>query len=349
MKFIGKNIKIILGIITGVIVIAAICMILFKKSPVEMIPEILAPRNVLMVGKEQCTIGEALILINANEQLYEKLYTEKIWDFDFGEVTSREALLESTLLLLKQVKGTSAMAIEMEVELNGEEISKVETMANEYYLALQTDLPDRFSISKEDVINIYTSYYRAYKIIDILKKPDIEISDDDARVMEIQQIVISKTHTNDEGIEKKLSEEEIKAKKALANDVISKLEEDNFIILAEKYSDVREYERQIARNEFPYFSEVFKLENDEISGLIETDDAFYIIKCINSYDKQATKFNKEIMLEAAAMQGVRNQYETFILEKKMQFNESLWQDIQKTELNIVETKGFFEIFDSYFE
>jgi hypothetical protein len=349
MKSIRKKFKMVLVIIASLTMIVFICMILFKKSPVEMIPEILSPRNVLMVGKEQCTIGEALILINANEQLYEKIYTEKIWDFNFGEVTSREALLESTLLLLKQVKGTSAMAIKMELELNGEEISKIEAMANEYYLSFQTDLTDKLSITKEDVINIYTSYYRAYKIIETLKNPDIEISDDDARVMEIQQIVISKKITNDEGIETKLSEEDIKVKKAFANDVISKFEEDNFIILAEKYSDVREYERQIARNEFPDFSEVFKLENNEISGLIETDDAFYIIKCINSYDRQATKINKEIMLEEAAMQDVRRQYEIFILEERMQFNESLWQDIQKAELNIVETKGFFEIFEDYFE
>ena len=48
----------------------------------------------------------------------------------------------------------------------------------------------------------------------------------------------------------------------------------------------------------------FALEADEISDIIEKDGRFYIQKCVNAYDQQATALRKERLAQKKENRGI---------------------------------------------
>ena len=41
----------------------------------------------------------------------------------------------------------------------------------------------------------------------------------------------------------------------------------------------------------------FALENEQVSEIVETEDGFYLLKCVNNFDREATEVNKVTMVE----------------------------------------------------
>lgn len=70
---------------------------------------------------------------------------------------------------------------------------------------------------------------------------------------------------------------------------------DDFASVASAYNQSREFERTIARGTYPDAMEeiVFNLDDGACSDVIVADDGYYIIRCLNKFEKDLTEENKE--------------------------------------------------------
>ena len=90
------------------------------------------------------------------------------------------------------------------------------------------------------------------------------------------------------------------------------------------------------------------METNELSGIVEGEDGYYIIKCINTFDKEETDANKLKIMEERREEAFYEEYENFVSTLARDLNEKLWKDIEFIHDDQVTTSNFFTIYDKYF-
>ena len=127
---------------------------------------------------------------------------------------------------------------------------------------------------------------------------NLEVSDAEAKVIEIQQIRLD---TREE-----------------AEEVLTLAQEEgaDFASLGARYST----DSQLARSmewseEMDALGEAaFALEQDAVSGIVEQDGGYYILKCVNAYDQEATAVRKERLAQEKKSEAFSGIYEPYAAE-----------------------------------
>lgn len=82
------------------------------------------------------------------------------------------------------------------IALSEDEKSKVDSAADEYYKSLTEDEIDYMGVGKADIKNAYKNYAVAQKLYTSLTQGvNTEVSDDDARVVHLEQIYVTNSDT----------------------------------------------------------------------------------------------------------------------------------------------------------
>ena len=96
-----------------------------------------------------------------------------------------------------------------------------------------------------------------------------------------------------------------------------------------------------------YEDVVFALESGQISSVIEDGGAWYIVKCINDYDEEATLERKQKLALQRKNQAFREIYDVFAAEHPVEIRGSIWDDISLTDGAASTTTGFFEMYQDF--
>ena len=159
-----------------------------------------------------------------------------------------------TLNELTKVYCMNMIAQQQGITLTDKEKKQISVVAEEYYQSLSSDEISYFAVSEEELMEIYQRYAITKKIFEALTQEiDAEVSDDDARVIRIQQIFVS-----DDAIAKKIKSE-------LKGDT-------EFMSLAGTYNELETSELDVSRGKLPREVEdiAFEMDNGEISSAIKT-------------------------------------------------------------------------------
>ena len=182
-----------------------------------------------------------------------------------------------------------------------------------------------------DIEEYYTHYALAQKLYNSLTDGvNDEVSDDEARVMEIMQIYVTE--------------------KTDAWEVRQKLQQgDDFAALANNYNELSAIQVTVARDDLPDEVEeaAFRLDNDEISGMIETENGYYFIKCLNKYDEELTEANKSNIVEKREKEAFDDVYNEFISSLSSNLNVELWEELELETDGTLTTNSFFTVFEKY--
>ncbi|WP_331671575.1 peptidylprolyl isomerase, partial [Enterocloster asparagiformis] len=92
----------------------------------------------------------------------------------------------------------------------------------------------------------------------------------------------------------------------------------------------------------------FALEQDEISGIVEENGAFYILKCTNAYDEAATAARKKKLAQEKKNNAFQKIYAPFADSHVVVFDEKMWSEIHFEGGEGSTTTNFFELYHSYF-
>ena len=305
------------------------------------------------IGSLSCTEAEFMVYLTNTQNQYENVYGSEIWKVSQGGMTLEENIKETVLAKIAQIKSMYLLAKEKGIEFSEEENATLEQAAEEYYSSLAEEEIQAMGVSQEIILGLYREYAYAEKVYEqIIADINPEISDDEARTITVEHILI-KTYTTD-GTGQRIAFNEERKQKAYATaqeiHILATSGENDFAQLATQYSEDETVRYSFGKGEVgEQFEEAaFNLGTDEISGIVETESGYEIIKCISTFDRKETDANKIKIVEKRKNEAFGAEYDAFVATLARSLNESLWEEIGLIDDMNVNTDKFFTIYHEYF-
>jgi len=309
--------------------------------------------EVFRIDSEVCTKSEIMVYLTTTQNQYESVYGVEIWETTLEDVTLEENVKETMLAKIAQIKTMYLLALEKEITLTEEENGKVAAAAEEYFGSLNDTEIALMGISYETVEKLYREYAMADKVYrHIIEDINPEISDDEARTITVQHILLRTVMDNGNGEYVPYSEEE----KAKAYEKISEIRElavegeDDFAQLASQYSEDSTITYSFGKGEMDKaFEEAsFRLGTEEVSNVVESEVGYHIIKCLNTFNREETDANKLEIVEQRRKEVFGQEYDAFVNTLARKLNQELWDEIVFIHDEKVKTVNFFDVYGEYF-
>lgn len=290
--------------------------------------------TVFSVNDEKCYIKEARLYLANYKNLYGKEYGVDLWETcsDDQKNELESYIKDVTIDELTKIYCMVGIAQELKIELTSDELALVSDAAKEYYDSLSTDEKSFIGAGESDIKKAYENYALAQKIYDTLTKDiDTEVSDDDARVIHIEQIFVTSEESASVVAQKLAADEDF-------DSVMSLYNEGNSTDIYAAKGQLDETVEETA----------FNLNDGDVSEAIQTDDGYYFIKCISKLDQEKTDENKSNILEQREQAQFDDDYDSFVKNADFEYNSELWETVTVSDAGEITTGSFFEVYDSYF-
>ncbi len=290
-------------------------------------------KTVIKIDGESIPLAEARVYMLNYQNIYGRMYGADVMSKEDKVKDFTEYIKDISITTLARTVTMSKLADEQELSLDATTLEEIEKVAGEYYSSLNDTEKEYLGVSESDINDMYVDYALANKVYENLTKSvNLEVSDDEARVMRAKRIFVS----SDEALKK--------VKKALNNNT-------EFDVVASEYNEKADLDINISRGDLPdeVISVAFALENDEISEPVAADGGYYIIKCINKFDDELSQANKVIIADARktdAFDKVYNEYKSQIrtsLVDRVWNKEILYSD------DALLSDSFFQIYEDHFK
>lgn len=291
----------------------------------------LSSRQVFTLDKSACSLKEAKVYLANYQNIYGTAYTIDLWQHDFGDASLLDYVKDITLEELTRVYTMDLLAQSQEVTLSEDETAKVAEAAKEYYASLSEDETAYMDVAETDIVEYYTHYALAQKLYHSLTNGvNEEVSDDEARVMEIMQIYVTDEDRAHE-VEQKLAQG------------------DDFASVANNYNELSAIQVTVSRDDLPDEVEevAFQLDDNAVSGMIAAGNGYYFIKCLNKYNEELTEANKSNIVEKREKEAFDDVYNEFVASLSSRLNTDLWDEIELTTDGSIQTNSFFAVFEKY--
>lgn len=289
-------------------------------------------KSVFVINDYKCSPKMAKLYLSNYRNLYGSAYGMDLWQYDFGDASLEDYVKDVTLQELSRIVCMDLLAEKQQMSLTDEENNLVKQAAQEYYDSLSDAEKSYMDVHETDILEAYENYALAEKLYQTLTQGvEEEVSDDEARVIRVQQIYVS-----DEQTAKKVQK--------LLNDG------DDFASVAGTYNEKGKVETTVARGDYPQDVEniAFNLDNDAQSDMIVTDDGYYFVKCLNKFEEQLTQDNKSNIRIKREKEQFEDTYQEFVDSSTFELNEALWSSITLDDTSDIQTDSFFDVYDKYF-
>ena len=312
-----------------------------------------AENEVFRIGDSSCSLPEVMVYLTNMQNQYESIYGKQIWEHKIGEETLEAKVKDVVLARLAQIKTMNLLAQQRELALTEQEEAEVGRAAQEYYSSLNETEIEIMGIDESVVQQLYREYALANKVYNqIIEGTNPEISDDEARTVTVSQIFVKTYALNGTGEKVPYTEDGRKAAFDKIKNIQKMLREgESFDELATRYSENGQLTISFRKGEMdPIYEETaFELGNEEISKVIETEDGYYIIKCISTLDREQTDRNKEKIMEKRKEEAFSAIYDEFVLTQIRNLNDELWDRVQFVHEEKSTTTTFFDVYNRHFE
>lgn len=287
---------------------------------------------VFKIGKEKCSVTEAKILLMDYQNQYRDVYGVDLWKASDGDNQELESYIKDLAISqLAEIYLMAYIGTDQEMELSEDEMAHVEAAAEVYFNTLNDAEKDYLGASQKDVESLYEHYAMARKVFATLTEGvSHEVSDDDARVMSVIQIV-----TDDETI---------------ARIAYSKIQGgSDFSTVAASYGESGNINVTIDRTAVPdsIEEEVFALSNEEYTSILESGDNYVIYYCVNNYEEELTQENKEAVLQQRMEEAVNTTYESYAASTDSKLYTDTWSKVNVNTDEAIVTTSFFDVFEEY--
>lgn len=309
--------------------------------------------EIFRIDGESCRLPEIMVYLTTTQNQYEGVYGEEIWNTNLNGVTLEENVKETVLAKIAQIKTMYLLAAEKEVELTEEEHALVDKAAEEYFNSLNEAEVTKMNLTLNTVKKLYLEYAMADKVYQqIIQDINPEISDDEARTITVQHILV-KTYTIDADGSRVDYTEASKAEayaRACEAQALAVDGEHDFEDLASRYSEDSTITYSFGKGEMdPAFeTAAFQLETGAVSEVVESEAGYHIIKCINTFNREETDANKLKIVEQRRKEVFGQEYDEFVSSLTRNLNEDLWSQVSLIHDSQVTTANFFDVYIKYF-
>lgn len=305
----------------------------------------LSDKELFKINNETCSLSEAMIFLTTARNEYEQSFGTGIWEKEIDGVNMESYVKENMLSQLSQIKCMVLLAAEKGIVITEEENADINQLAVRYYGELTEEEKDYMDVGQDDIVNLYRDYFLANKLYQFLTKDvDMEISEDEARVIVVDEMFFETDMSNEAEKAENLQS---------AQAACDRLDQgEDFSAVAASVNAVLEMERTRSREDMDenYTEMVFSLATGQVSGVVSSENGYYIVRCVNDYDQEATAVHKLEMEKERKEDAFHQEYDSFVEGLDSKFNEQVWEKIsfQGSESENIETTSFFRLYQEYF-
>lgn len=310
--------------------------------------------EIFRIGKSSCSLSEVMLYLTNIQNQYEAIYGSEIWTKNMGGSKTLEDKVKDTVIArIAQIKTMNLLAEKYDIALTEGEEKKVNQAADTYFSSLNQAEKAALSVDKESIRKLYLEYALANKIYyTIIEDVNPEISDDEARTITVKLIFL-KTYSMD-GKKNKIEFTEKNKEFVLqkAQEILQMAQGgEDFDTLISKYSEDENAAYSFGKGEMDQNFEdaAFNLSTDEISNVVETQNGYYIIKCISTFDRKETDINKVKIAEQRKKEAFNQVYDDFVKSQVRNLNTELWDEVTFIYDEDIKTMNFFQVFSDTFE
>ena len=309
--------------------------------------------EVFRIGSASCSASEVMVYLTNTQNQYESVYGMEVWNVALDGLTLEENVKETVLAKIAQIKTMYLLAQSKDVTLDKQEQEQVRLASEEYFRSLNDREKELMGVDLKTIQQLYTEYAMADQVYRyIIQDVNPEISDDEARIITVQHILI-RTYTTSDGGEKVPFTDNLKQavyEKAMEIRELAVNGENDFVDLASRYSEDSTITYSFGKGEMdPEFEKAaFELETGEISQVVESESGYHIIKCISTFDREQTDISKQEIVEERRREVFGQEYDEFVDTLVRNLNTKLWEEITLIHDSEVTTSEFFEIYAKYF-
>ena len=301
-----------------------------SKGDALRVPQI-SVKQVLKVDGQSYSAPEAKVYLANYKNLYGNVAGVDLWAQENQTESLEEYIKNLTLSQMTKILSMDSLAKSRDIALEESELASIQKAAKAYYESLNDKEQDYLEVSESDIQKLYEDYALAQKLyksltIDI----NSEVSDDEARIMDAMQIVVS---------DKKKAKA---VKKALA-------EGGDFATLAGSYNEAEEVKIQFGRGELPKKVEeaAFALDNGTVSKCIKTDDGYCFIYCVDKFNEELTDVNKLKIVQQREKAAFGDVYDAYSRTISKKLDQKVWDNIEVERSGDIATDSFFAIYQEY--
>ncbi len=299
-----------------------------------------AANILLTVNGREVDYREVLLYLLSAKEESELLYGEGIWDYTLDEEGRTYGTLRKEQVLdeLLDIQIACTHAEELGVAVYEEENRDIAEFTAEFIENVGRDALLKYNITEALIKQLYTNNIIATKVYEsITLSVDTDISDEEARQMKIQYIFKTKEKTlndveKENGVEEELTEEELSklrtTMQTLRDTAITK---EDFASYAKLNTDSSDgVEKYIGAGDLPdsVSKIVLTLKDGELSPVIETEEGFYIFKCITAFDEDATAARKEEMIVERQRERFSTTFTEWKAAAEVIIDEQQWEKLK---------------------
>lgn len=312
-----------------------------------------AKDEVFRIEGTSCTLSEMMVYLTNTKNQYEDTFGSEIWDIvQTTDESISDNIKETVLARVARIKSLNLMAKEYDITLDDKELEKASQAGEKYYNSLNATERRLLDVTRDDITQMYEEYALAGKVYEyLIADINPEISDDEARTITVQHILIKTYSLNEDGEKVPYS---AKAKQEALDKATEALErakngEDFATLIAEYSEDTNDtYSFRKGTMDTAFEEASFNLGTDEISGIVESEHGYHIIKCISTFNRDETDRNKVEIVEQRRKEVFNDEYSKFVGSLTKSLNEKLWNNVTFIEDEDVTTDSFFTIYKETF-
>jgi foldase protein PrsA len=331
------------------------CIILFSgcgesEEPAKVVLTTgFAKDEVFRLENKSCTLPEIMVYLTNIQNQYENVYGSQIWDAKVDGVTLEENVKDMALSKMAQVKAINLLAQSRGISLDEEELKLVSQAADEYYGSLNEAEIAEMGVDKSVIEGLYREYATSEKLYqDIIKDINPEISDDEARTITVEHILIKTYNLDEDGNRENYTEYARSQAFERAKEAHDKaLAGEDFDKLISEYNEDSNSQYSFGKGEMDAVFEnaAFNLAEGEISDIVQTEYGYHIIKCLSTFNKDVTDANKIKIVSERRDEAFSQEYDRYVATLNKDLNNELWSSVSFIHDPEVSTCDFFEVFD----
>lgn len=274
------------------------------------------------------------------ETYYLAYYGEDMWGSVKDEASYQNAVKETTADALADMLLMEDHMAEYGVELTDEDKAAIEKATAEFNEVNSSEDLEKISGSEAAVERLLTLLTIQVKMTnEIYKTADLEVSDEEAAQMKMEYVVFPFTETDEEGTTRNLTDDEMKVLKEKA---------ESFAAGAKDAADFAAYtteaEEEVLTATFDaeetqtlpveLVEAAAALKEGETTGMVESDNGYYVARLVSTFDAAATEAEKEAIRSERKSAKLDEVLAAWREEAEIKVEEAVWKKIDFDALSI---------------
>ena len=300
-------------------------------------------KNEIMVtvGNIDVSYSEAMIYLRTAQQIYESEFGNDVWSYDlYGNgMTIGSILKQEVLNQVIQLEVINVVANERGVTLSDDEMLEVRDYASEYMKTMSESDKVKYGITEELAVRVFATNYIAKKLYETVTiDVNTDVTDEEAQQIRIYKLVLKTYGTDSKGNRTQLRDTELDEIRTKVEQLHAQAKETtDFYSLASKNSDEDTIEYIVGRGDLDKSEEdiAFSMKDGEVSDIIQNDDGYVILYCVDSYDEDATLQVKEQIIEQRRSDLFVELYSEWYSQYEVKVNMNLWNKLELAPLSPV--------------